>query len=460
MSPKAVLALLVLTIALAVTTWLVTRAPRTVAAPAKLFASSDLSKVEAIELSHSTGTFLRLSRQDAAADRWMLTWKDPAGDQRWPASTSRVRGALRLLSGLVTAGPLEHPSGPRTTITFTLPGTPVVARVDEAIVSGRAAIAVDDTAPAMVDPGLHSVLTTPDPSVWRDPAAFPSPIADAARLTISAGGQELALARVGKQWAIVKPVAEPADRAMVDELLKSLASIGAQRFVPDTNGGWDAPTAAVRIEIDQRTPVGDQIERSTLVQELLIGGAGDIGGSTILARAAASTVAGSNRSQSWGPAAMVLARDAVAALSTDPATVIARSPAPGARADAARVRLAPADVLGAKPIEFARTLSGWTRDGTPISDADAKGVEALLSLVFDTRANSVRSKADSGAAAIGTISLFREDGAPIATIELAQAPQGPNAGIVLTRDMFHWVFSPSASSKGATGWVASQLAGQ
>jgi hypothetical protein len=108
------------------------------------------------------------------------------------------------------------------------------------------------------------------------------------------------------------------------------------------------------------------------MQELLIGGTADVGGATILARANASIDPGPARAPLWGPAPLVLSRHAIESLTTDPASVISRSPAPGARADVARITLSPADVLGGKPVEFIRTLSGWTRDRTPVAPADAK----------------------------------------------------------------------------------------
>ncbi len=265
MSIKGVIALIVLTIALAIPTWIVTRSPREVAAPTKLFANSDLSRADTIELSHSSGKSMRITRLDAASDRWMLTWNDGRQDQRWPASSPRVRGVLRLLSGLVTSTPSDRVPTKSSNLSIAIGATKITATIDESLVSGRAAFRLNDTSVSLIDTGLHSVLTTPDPAVWRDPAAFPSPIAEASRFSISNGGQELSLARVGRQWAIVKPVAEPADRAMVDELLKSLASIQAQRFIPDADVDWKTPTASIRVELDQRTPSGEEVTRSTLI---------------------------------------------------------------------------------------------------------------------------------------------------------------------------------------------------
>jgi len=460
MSLKGVIALLVLTIALAIPTWIVTRAPRAADAPTKLFATTDLSKSDAIELSHSSGKSMRIARIDAASDRWMLTWKEGSQDRTWPASTPRVRGVLRLLSGLVTGSPSDRSPTQTSGLSISIGTTKIHAAIDESLVSGRASLRLDDKSTALIDTGLHSVLTTPDPAVWRDPAAFASPIAEASRLSISTGGHELSLARVGRQWAIVKPVAEPADRAMVDELLKSLASIQAQRFVPDSNTDWSAPTASVRVELDQRTPSGEDVLRSTLAQELLIGGTADVGGTTILARAAASNVADSTRVPLWGPAPLVLSRQALDTLTIDPASVISRSPAPGARADVARIKLSPADVLGAKPVEFSRTLSGWTRDNTPVSEADVKAIDSLLTLMFDVRADKVRSKPAAGLASLGSVALFREDASPIATIDLAQVTQGPDAGFIASRDTFHWTFAPSAACKSVFAWVNAQAAAQ
>lgn len=458
MSLKGVIALLVLTIALAIPTWIVTRSPRASATPSKLFATTDLSKADAIELAHSSGKSMRLTRVDAASDRWMLTWNEGSDRHTWPASASRVRGVLRLLSGLVSGTPADRSEGKSSSLSITIGASKVAATIDESLASGRAAFRLDDKSVALIDTGLHSVLTTPDPAVWRDAAAFAAPIHEASRISISSAGRELSLARVGKQWAIVKPVAEPADRPMVDELLKSLASIQAQRFVPDSSTDWNSPTASVRIEIDQRTLSGEDVIRSTLAQELLIAGAADVGGTTVLARAAANT-SGTTRSPLWGPASLVLTRQALDSLTTDPSSVISRFPTPGARADVARIKLSPADVLGATPIEFIRTLSGWTRDNTPVSSADAKAIDALLTLMFDTRAEKVRSKS-AGAAPLGSVTLLREDTSPIATLDLSQVTQGPDAGFVASRDTFHWTFAPSAASKGVFAWVSAQAAAQ
>ncbi|MCC6969664.1 MAG: hypothetical protein IT434_05525 [Phycisphaerales bacterium] len=459
MSLKGVIALVVLTIALAIPTWLVTRSPREVATPTKLFANSDLSKSDAIELSHSSGKSMKLACIDAANDRWMLTWREGSQDQSWPASTPRVRAVLRLLSALVTSIPSDLAPTKSSNLSIAIGAAKITATIDESLVSGRAALRLNDISLALIDTGLHSVLTTPDPAVWRDPAAFPSPIAEASRLSISTGGQELSLARVGRQWAIVKPVAEPADRAIVDELLKSLASIQAQRFIPDAGVDWKTPTASIRVELDQRTPSGEEVTRSTLMQELLIGGTADVGGATILARANASIDPGAARAPLWGPAPLVLSRQAIESLTTDPASVISRSPAPGPRADVARITLSPADVLGGKPVEFIRTLSGWTRDRTPVAPADAKSIDDLLALIFDTRADKVRSKPTPGSADLGSISLFRDDASPIATLELSQATQGPDAGFIASRGAFHWTFAPNAASKSAFSWIAAQAEG-
>ncbi|MBL8761537.1 MAG: hypothetical protein JNL50_09570, partial [Phycisphaerae bacterium] len=62
-----------------------------------------------------------------------------------------------------------------------------------------------------------------------------------------------------------------------------------------------------------------------------------------------------------------------------------------------------------------------------------------------------------GAAAIGSVSFAREDGGPIATLDLSQVTQGADAGFVASRDGFHWTFAPGAASKGSFAWVAAQV---
>jgi hypothetical protein len=456
MPVKGVIVLVLLTIAMAIPTWIVSRGPPPVVVPTKLFSSVDPMKADALAISHSSGKTLSIDRVDPASDRWMLTWKEGSQSQRWPASAPRVRGVLRLLSGLMIGTAPDRAADRSSSIVITVAGSTVKASLDESLVSGRAALRLDDNSVALIDSGLHSVLTTPDPAVWRDLPAFASPILDASRVTIAASGQELALARVGKQWAIVKPIAEPAERAKVEELLKSLATIQAQRFVSDTTTDWSKPTASVRVEIDERTPSGDDVTRSTLIQDLLIAGEADIGGTTILARAAATMVSGETRSALWGPAALVLSRQAFDSLSTDPASVISRSPAPGARADVARIKLVAADTIGAKPVEFLRTLSGWSRDNTPVSGDDDAAIESLLSLMFETRADWVKSGPGQPGTSIATLTLAREDGSPMATLDLSQVAQGSNAGFVASRDVFHWTFATQSAGKRVFAWVAAR----
>ncbi len=459
MPVKGVIALVLLTIAMAIPTWIVSRGPRQVVVPTKLYSSVDPMKADSLVLSHSSGKTLSITRVDPASDRWMLVWEEGSQSQRWPASAPRVRGVLRLLSGIMVGTAPDRAPDRSSSIVITVAGSSVKASLDESLVSGRAALRLDDKSVALIDSGLHSVLTTPDPAVWRDLSAFAAPILDASRLSIAASGQELALARVGKQWAIVKPIAEPADRAMVEELLKSLATIQAQRFVSDTKTDWSKPTASVRVEIDQRTPSGDDVTRSTLIQDLVIAGEADVGGTTILARAAATLASGETRSPMWGPAALILQRQALGSLSTDPAGVISRSPAPGARADVARIKLVAGDTLGAKPVEFLRTLSGWSRDNTPVSGEDAAAIDALLALMFETRADRVRAGAGQPGATIATLTLAREDGSPMATLDLSQVAQGADAGFVASRDVFHWTFALQSAGKRVFAWIAARCSG-
>lgn len=473
MSKAGLIIALVLAAVLSIVAYTLLKPKPTPPPSGPLIGSLDIGHVRTIDILWSTGRHATLSLGGPGDAYWLLDWATPAGKAlKWPAGATRVRAALRLLAALKPApdagpGPVSDPATRITLIPDS--GPPIRLRMSESTLGGRTPVSVEG-APgvALGDEGLAQVFAS-DLGAWREPAVFPIDPADASRIELSGGPTGVSLSRVGKTWAVVKPVAVPGDGPLITEILKLLGATAASRFTDEPGPSDPADTTPrITVEIDRRVPRDGEIVRSTIFQELVIGGPADVGGQSLLCRAAAWVVENDSgtRTDLWGPVAVVVTRQALETVSTEPDAYIARTATRTAPADVGGL-----DVLVAQkpghlvdpydPIMVVRTADGWSdiKDKRTPSPPDAPVIaDLVLKLVTQDRAQSVLPKAPASYVPVAIVSLYDRAKSQLDSFEIGfLAPPGTEQKtLCIATATIYRVYSGPSAAAFAT-WLASRF---
>jgi hypothetical protein len=402
----------------------------------------DTGLVRSIEIAGSRGRRATLLLGGPGDAYWILQWDTPSGKTlKWPASSTSVRAALRLLGALRTSpeagpGPVAQPL--TRIVLGTAGGRRAQLLMSETPLGGRTAVSAEDlTGIALGEEALAQVFGA-DLGLWRDHAVFPIDTADASRVEFVGGPAGISLSRVGKSWAVVKPVSLPGDEPIIAATLKALGSIACVRFAddPDPEGSSSSflsPTARVVIEIDRRVPRGDQTARTTLFQELVVGGPADVAGQTLLGRLSAWSVELETgaKSELWGPIVGVIPRDAIAAVSTDPAAYASRVATRVPAADVARLSIGADGADGFKEsLAFTRGADGWRSDRASSITPEARAAcESLLRLLTAERAHGSTSTPPDGYTPEWSAQLAASDGKLLDQVETGTYAAGASRAL-------------------------------
>lgn len=452
MSRTGVVVALIFAVLLALLTAIFFGRSKPIGPATPLLQGIDIALLKEIEVRSTNGKVTTLA--SGAEGQWLVG--SSTSKARWPASATQVRAALRLLGDLRTGADASL-GGAVTQITLSpVRGEAVVIRMGESIVGGRAVFARDGIDGfAAGDAQLRDVFAR-DAGEWREAGVFVVDSAEASRFSLKGRAQEVSLGRVGKQWGLTTPRALPADRPIVEAVLKQLSGIAVSSFRDDADPagasfGFDAPTSVVRTEHDRRTLVGEAVERATLVQELRVGGPADVAGQSLLCRVEAwSERDGAERRTLWGPIVAVISKESLSAVATDPAVYVSRVAMSAPVADARSFTIASPPGVSldqAAPRVYRRASDEWAPpENLPASAATPeaiRAVRAVIKLVSETRAQQVVLSEPSGAVYAATVTLGALDGHPLGEFAIAVIPDGAGGVLAVTDGAVWWLYGPT-----------------
>ncbi len=411
---------------------------------------------------------------------WEIRWSPgDGGDPRsWPASPTPVRAALRILSTLAAAAEADagvKPDAAAARVSLLLDDkTERVLRLGSQPMAGRVLVEVIDPPPGparpargagrvcWVDSGISDALVGTGLRAWRDRTAFPNIGVDVSRITLRGAGGTLALARVAGKWALREPVSAPADEQAVRTLLAGLASIQIADF---GDAGLRAPAqaapplAALVLESDVREPVGDVFVTRTTIRDAEFASIAGLASDQVLVRLRRRTESrqidgsgGGGAPETAGYAFTVPLAD-VSGLAATPESYLSRIAAASAPGDVGQLVIRRADASRT----FVRTIDGWAeaRDGEtplPLAPEDRIGLEALLKLLCETRAEGVSLAQPGGWSGARTIELRSLGGQPLGSVEAGVvSADGGEVLALYTQPVWRTYSSPAAT--GTLRWL-------
>lgn len=434
MSRKAVIGSLVLALALLAAAYLLLARPDDAPPQGPLLAFSP-SQAASIEVRHASAERESVHRLADSAD-WEVRWA-PSGEdaiRAWPAVGSNVRAALRILSTLTAAAAadpgmrpdparsaevtvaLEDRSERRLLLGTDVLGGRVLAQVMDPSGPARAVWVDAAVADAFAGTGLRA---------WRDKAAFPGLGRSASRITIRSGGATLSLARVAGRWGLREPLGAPADEKAVNALLDRLAAMQVVDFgdaAAHTPAAGQPPLASITIETDQREAAGDGFVTRTLARNAEFSGVAGLAGDQALVRLRRTATApgeGGTGAEEAPVYTFTVPLADVTGLSPAPDAYLSRVASPSAAPDVGQVV-----IRGEKPTrEFHRSIDGWDQvaagaSKAPATPSDVAGVEALLRLLCEVRAESASTAVPAGWEPARTVELRSLGGEPLATLRI------------------------------------------
>ncbi len=408
MPKAAVLVALVIAVSLSVIAYLTLHRPPPPVLNSRLLSDVDPAQVDSVRVLPADGQLIEF-RAGREGVEWFVTSGLPAErfeTTPWPASASRVRAAIRLLCDLKVESPRDDAIGAEAKATSVglsstelgKMGTALV-RIAEGSVAGRTNIVRTGIGTASAESNFAQAFAMTDLSLWREPLVFSLSPQDWSRVEISGKDSAIVLSRVGRAWALQKPVVSSADSVAVDKAVKALSGATMVRFVekpePDVLKSFDNPVAIVTTEFERREQAGDKVQRRAIVQELRVGPPADVAGTTVLCRASAWSRDLSTNSTTplWGPAIVVVDASALANLASDPASYVSRVSLRAPLADVFQIAISDRADTNSKPRAFARTAGGWRPVGAvTITPDEAKNLQLFLSLFGEERASKVTLK--------------------------------------------------------------------
>lgn len=464
MSRATVIVALVIAVLLGGATILLTSPSTPAAAPAAA-PTLDFSPAAVTELriQREGGPEVRVVRAADPGEWTLVGGTDGAG---WPVMSTPVRAGLRLLSTLELESSGDGaPSLGEGTASITIlldDGARRTVRFGTRQLGGRVPAEISaptGTASGWAPADLAAAFVTSGPQHWRDPAALPLAGPETSRIRLVSGDRSIALARVQGRWSLREPLAAPADPEAVGKLVAALAAARITDFLDDPAAaraavGLDQPTASALLEADRRTIDGERVASRTVRQELHIGAPADLAGKTLFARVArASEGAGSDETLSRP---VIVETGALASLSTDPTTYIARTALQMPAGDVAEVHVTL--LPDAAPKVFRRDLDRWTvldqqAGASPITAEQAAGLDRFLALLTDSKATGVRLTAPEDAEPVASAELRDLAGNPIATLRIGARPTTDSAAVTVD-DGAVWRTYPADASEPTLRWLA------
>lgn len=486
MLKKTLLVVLVLCTISGLAAYLLLRPTPQPPAPAKLWlAGLDPASVKELRLA-APGT-PRIIREPRLGDVWLVEW--PSGDGkttvRWPAESSRVRGAVRLLADLAPLPAIERADiNAATTIELVLiDGSTRRVSFDGTAIGGKvlASIELDSGVHQLLAPAnLLSIFSEAGLLAWRTEVAGAPTGVEPDRLRIETPELRIEAARVGSRWALSDPAPIPADSAKMRQYISRLEMLPALH----ATAGAEVPSRWNVLARLERVPslgvdAGEQAP-PRLVQELRVGGPADARGTRLLALSQAKWVdRAGTETVAWGPvlisvdaasldaafpraiAGVASARAALQPAADVGGIVLAREDGPMVPTAAAPV---PTTDLGPRDIRIMRTLDGWAytpRDGAArVMDAGPSAARAsLIQALCEQDATEVMLSPPPQTTKAATITLLSPGGSPLTVLTLGVAPpsgERKTSLVVVRAGALYLGYSPDAL-KPSLEWLAAEL---
>lgn len=207
-------------------------------------------------------------------------------EQGWPVDVSRVRSALQTLSPIPAAGVAESAtvSDDAPIIELRLSdGSTRSLQVERESVGGNTLARVDGERTVLIPASSVADLLSEGPEAWRIRSPLAGVAVDASRITITAGNERVALAKVENRWIMRGPVSARADEAVIRAVLDELLKMRIAEFAGD-EALVSQPIVTVELERDDAIGTDGSVRRVT-ARSLAIGAAADPGNATRFATA-------------------------------------------------------------------------------------------------------------------------------------------------------------------------------
>lgn len=294
---------------------------------------------------------------------------------------------------------------------------------------GRAWIEVDPSpgsVPQVADGALHGMLLELDPRQWRDARLFWRADVECDAVSAELRGRDgiarrIELERRGAGWQLVAPISTRADRAAVERWIEALARARALGVVTDSAPslaafGLDAPFGVVEVRSTRRVPEGDSVREERTVERVELGAPVRPGAEERYARVEGRPD--------------VLELDAASAATFMPLPMsLVEATASGVRASDVREIVVERDDISWTAV---RDGAGWrvAREGAgDAGPVDAQPVDALLSLLCESRASDISLHPAPAELTVGTVRLVGFDGRARATVRISRERDGGRWGM-------------------------------
>ncbi|MGD9688302.1 MAG: DUF4340 domain-containing protein [Phycisphaerales bacterium] len=418
----------------------------------------DPAAVRAIEVRAAPDRNVTRLERDTGSDEWRMTFGNATGSgpsPSWRVEPNRVRDLLRVLSTVTavgTADPAAALGDNPVTARFELqPAGEITLRLTARVLGGQGLVEITSppanvpraaaasapasgsaapadqtvTRQAVIAATIHALFQPEALRTWRDRSIFPGALAETSRVRLVAralapsaeatppGERVIALSKVQGQWAVIEPLAAPAEPAAVQALLTALESLSVAKFHDERPAasatGLEQPVARVVLESD-RAPS----------REMVIGAPADAPGRL--------------RFASTDDAATVISVESqpLAQLQTDPTLYIRRAASAVAAPDIGLLMFVATTPDGSSipgrtgpSMGFLRRIDGWVElrpDGTQVLQDPTRSdaINAFLRFVSSEPAAAVSLSPPTGYQTIGALDLRTAGDQPLDRMEIGR----------------------------------------
>jgi hypothetical protein len=422
-------------------------------------ASIDAASVSSIAVRWPNTTSTLSIRRDDALQTWLLKSDTEAAAPTFLAEQSRVRSLIEEINAaIVNASNLAIPADPASPGTNTndswvgtdaatieladATGTRTIL-IGQQVLSGRAKVAFASKDAAgnqtwsrgWCDATLSALVAKSGAEAWRSTQLLAVQPSDVTELTLLSAGRTVRAVKLGGQWqlgltsdplsASNPPIA--ANAGQVQTTLQTIAALNASKVIGALPAraemlGLQDPSGVIETVVPIRRIADGRVTLRSLVQRVTIGSIAETDRSSLYATVRAFWREDSGvETPVLGESLVTISRDALTALTGDPAAFTSQLTVSVPRADLGMIKVSEARTSA----EFSRGISGWNAgsatEGTPLSSAESRAIESALSVLSTEPAASVLFEKPgdtsvTASATAPTFTLARPSGETVATI--------------------------------------------
>ncbi|NNM25617.1 MAG: DUF4340 domain-containing protein [Phycisphaerales bacterium] len=371
-------------------------------------------RVDAITLDRADATALRFERDGAT---WRQTTPfaypmDAFSIEQLARLATKTRGHAIDADGLTLESVGLTP--PRAVLTLETGGQSVRLEFGRRGFGGRA-YARSGERLVTIDHELHDRVVRMDTREWRDRRLFHGAGADATRIEVVSGEQELVLSRDRKTWQMERPVRTRVNPLALDELIDAIGRAPAAGFILDepddlSRFGMTQPAGTITVLTrDATADAGGSVRRIERTQRLIIGARVGVGSQDRFARVEGR------------PVVLRLSEAVVAALFRPAEMLVAPTASGVVPADVKFIRIRTAG----GELQLRRDLERWYAE-EPAVEVRPERAEALLAALTTHPAVAIELQPYPRELEVATVTLVGFDARPLDTIRIARTT--PEAG--------------------------------